>query len=251
VTRTISVHSVGDVELFVPPEAQGSDVIDLVVHFHGASWLAHQAVADIHSNTVAAVVHLGSGSLVYHRTFTNPEVFDSLLAGIEREVSAITGTPVHMKNVTLTAFSAGHGAVRMILREPRHIERIVAVLLMDGMHTSYIPEGTADGGEPDTTYLMAFACFARAAFGVRKSFLITHSEIKPETYASTTETADWLVHTLGLQRASLLGPGPRGMRQLSEVRAGGFVILGFAGDTAPDHIDHFHAMPELLARILK
>jgi len=252
VHRTLTVDPVGEVELFVPSEALVSDTVDVVVHFHGASWLVHQSVSYLRSNTVAAVVNLGSGSGVYHRSFTDPEVFDSLLAGIILELSGIHNSPVQINNVILTAFSAGHGAVRVILREDRHVEKIAAVLLMDGLHTSYVPEGTlpADGGEPDTTHLIAFARFARAAADGRKTFLITHSEIKPETYASTTETADWLVHTLGLQRTPMLRPGPRGMQQLSEVRSGGFVILGFAGNTAPDHIDHFHAMPELLARIL-
>ena len=44
--------------------------------------------------------------------------------------------------------------------------------------------------------------------------------------------------------------GPRGMQQLSEVRAGNLVILGFAGNSAPDHIDQFHAMPEFLQLFL-
>jgi hypothetical protein len=38
---------------------------------------------------------------------------------------------------------------------------------------------------------------------------------------------------------------------LSEVRAGRFEMLGFAGNSAPDHIDQFHSEPELLARLLK
>jgi hypothetical protein len=40
------------------------------------------------------------------------------------------------------------------------------------------------------------------------------------------------------------------MQQLSEVRAGRFELLGFAGNSGPDHIDHLHAMPELLAQML-
>jgi hypothetical protein len=32
------------------------------------------------------------------------------------------------------------------------------------------------------------------------------------------------------------------MQQLSEVKNGNFQILGFAGNTAPDHIDHFHGL---------
>jgi hypothetical protein len=120
------------------------------------------------------------------------------------------------------------------------------------MHTSYVPEGTvlATGGTLDTTNLVAFADFARAAIRGEKRFLVTHSEIFPGMFASTTETADWLLHTLGLHRAPVLRWGPRRMQQLSEVHAGRFELLGFAGNSAPDHIDQLHAMPELLARVL-
>ena len=38
------------------------------------------------------------------------------------------------------------------------------------------------------------------------------------------------------------------MQQLSEVRAGRFELLGFAGNSGPDHIDHLHAMPEFLVQ---
>jgi hypothetical protein len=202
---------------------------------------------------VAAVLNLGIGSGAYDRAFTDPLVFDSLLAGVVREISATTGKAARVGRVTLVGYSAGHGSVRAILREPRHFAKVDAVLLLDGMHTSYVPEGTplATGGTLDTTNLAAFANFARAAMRGEKRFLVTHSEIFPGTFASTTETADWLIRALGLRRAPVLRWGPRGMQQLSEVRAGGFELLGFAGNSAPDHIDQLHAMPELLARVLK
>ncbi len=98
---------------------------------------------------------------------------------------------------------------------------------------------------------MAFASFARAAVRGEKRFLVAHSEIFPGTFASTTETADWLLRTLGLRRTPVLRWGPRGMQQLSEVHPGRFELLGFAGNSAPDHVDHLHAMPELLARALE
>jgi hypothetical protein len=37
------------------------------------------------------------------------------------------------------------------------------------------------------------------------------------------------------------------MQQLSEARSGKFDLLGYAGNSAPDHIDQLHALPELLA----
>jgi pimeloyl-ACP methyl ester carboxylesterase len=237
------------VELLVLHEARARRMFDLVVHFHGAAWLPQQAVVRSGRPTVVAVVNLGTGSSTYHRAFADPAVFDTLLASIEREVSAAVGKETRLDRLTLVGFSAGHGAIRVLLRDPRHFARIDAVLLLDGMHTSYIPEGTviANGGILDTTNLVAFADFARAAIRGEKRFVVTHSEIFPGTFASTTETADWLLRALGLRRMPVLRWGPHGMQQLSETRAGRFELLGFAGNSGPDHVDHFHAMPEFLA----
>src|SRR5437660_2554153 len=247
ITRSFAGPMGKPVELFVPESARTSDVIDLVVHFLGAAWLPEQAVARLAGHTVVAVVNIGAGSGVYHRAFADPTAFDSLLAGVTREVSAANGRTARIGRVTLVGFSAGHGAVRAILREPRHFARVDAVLLLDGMHTSYVPEGTvlAAGGALDPPNLTAFADFARAAVRGEKRFVVTHSEIFPGTFASTTETADWLLRALGLRRTPVIRFGPRGMQQLSEVRAGRFELLGFAGNSGPDHIDHLHAMPEL------
>jgi hypothetical protein len=253
VVRTFAGPMGKSVEVYVPDGARTRDTVDLVIHFHGAAWLPEQAVAGINDHTVAAVLNLGTGSGVYDRSFSDPVAFDSLLAGVTRVVSTEIGKDARLGHLTLVGFSAGHGAVRAILREPRQFARVDAVLLLDGMHTSYVPEGKllAAGGALDTTNLVAFANFARAAMRGEKRFVVTHSEIFPGSFASTTETADWLLHALGLHRTPVLRWGPRGMQQLSEAGAGNFELLGFAGNSAPDHIDQLHAMPELLARTLK
>jgi hypothetical protein len=241
------------VDIFIPERARASDSVDVVIHFHGAASLPHQAVDQLGATTVSAVVNLGSGSGAYHRAFRDPATFDSLLTGIVREASALSGRSLRLGNIALSGFSAGHGAIRVILLDPEHFAAVGAVLLIDGMHTSYVPEGKvlAAGGTLDTTNLMAFAAFARAAMRGEKRFLVTHSEIFPGTFASTTETADWLLSALGLRRTPVLHWAPRGMQQLSEARGGGFELLGFAGNSAPDHVDQFHAMPELLVRLLR
>ncbi|WP_373062166.1 hypothetical protein [Gemmatimonas sp.] len=143
--------------------------------------------------------------------------------------------------------------MRAILRDPRHMARVDAVMLLDGMHTSYVPEGQvlAAGGVLDTANLASLTEFARASVRGEKRMLIAHSEIFPGTYASTTETADRTIQSLGLRRTPVLEWGPRGMQQLSAVRIGRFEVLGFAGTTAPDHIDQLHAMRELLSRLLE
>jgi hypothetical protein len=237
------------IEVFIPRKVRGDGPIDLVIHFLGASWVAAQAIEGLRAPTVVAVVNLGAGSSAFQRPFTDPSAFDSLLAGVQREVTTATGKPMQMGRLTLSGFSAGHGAIRTILRDPKYFARVDAVLLLDGMHTSYVPEGTtlAAGGTLDTTNLTAFAAFARAAMKGEKRFVVTHSEIFPGTFASTTETADWLLAAIGLKRTAVLKWGPRRMQQLSEAHAGKFDLLGYAGNSAPDHIDQLHALPELLA----
>lgn len=239
------------VEVRIPPRVR--ETFDLVIHFHGAAWLARQAVAAADDRAVAAVVNLGAGSGAYARPFAGAGAFDSLLAAVTREVTAVTGRPASPGRITLSGFSAGYGAVRAILREPRHFARINAALLLDGMHVSYIPEGlpVANGGVLDTANMTTFADFARAAARGEKRFVVSHSEIFPGTFASTSETANWLLRAIGVKRERVLRWGPRGMQQLSEARSGDFELLGFAGNSAPDHIDHLHAMPELIKRALR
>lgn len=79
--------------------------------------------------------------------------------------------------------------------------------------------------------------------------VLTHSEIFPGTFASTTEVADHLVTGVGLRRRAVLRWGPMGMQQISEARAGRLQILGYAGNSAPDHLDQLHALPDLLGAL--
>lgn len=239
------------VELRIPTSAHGRTSVDVLVHFHGATWVVEQAVAALGEGTVAVVLNLGSGSGAYHRPFATAAAFDSLLASVSRELAAAFGAAPRLGRLTLSGWSAGHGAIRAILLEPRHVARVDAILLLDGMHTSYVPEGRvlSDSGVIDTTNLVALTAFARAAMRGEKRMLVTHSEIFPGTFASTTETADWMLASLGLRRRAVLQWGPRGSQQLSEVSAGGFTLMGFAGNTAPDHVDLLHGMPEFLARL--
>lgn len=251
--RTINGSLGKPVDVWIPENIREDDAVDLVIHFLGAAWLPEYAVSRLTTKTVAAVVNLGAGSGIYDRAFSDVAAFDSLLAAVTRETSAAIGREARFRHVILVGFSAGHGAIRAILREPRHFARVDAILLLDGMHTSYVPEGVVveKGGTPDRRNLEAFVRFAEAAVKGDKRFLITHSEIFPGTFASTTETADYLLHALALRRTPVLEWGPRGMQQLGEVKVGRFELMSFAGNTAPDHIDHLHGMPEFLERLLK
>jgi hypothetical protein len=228
------------VHVFVPEGAPARP--RLLIHFHGAPYIAEQAVAT-NGNYVLANVSLGSGSRVYGEPFTDAAVLARLVEAVQRAAGL-----AELDAIVLSGFSAGYGAIRSILRDPASAARVEGVLLLDGLHTGYLPDRLTlhEGGRLATELLDPFVELARAALAGRSRFLLTHSEIFPGTFASTTETADHLLQELGLARTPVLAWGPVGMQQLSVVRAGSFALLGFAGNSAPDHVDHLHGMPHFL-----
>lgn len=225
--------------LFIPEKLTGRKTMPLFIHFHGGDWLPELAAAKIGMAVIS--VQTGSGSGTYAKQFSDQELFGKML----REASEKTG--VTFSSITLTAWSAGHGAIREILAVPDYYAKVRKILLIDGMHTGY------DGGKPgplesrlEPDHLEIFLQFARDAAAGRKTMLITHSEIFPGTFASTTETADWLLGKLGITRKPLLKSGPMGTQQLSAARQGKFHLIGYAGNSAPDHVDQFHSLATYL-----
>ncbi len=239
------------VRVFIPPTVNAREPVRLLVHFHGAASVAMHAAARARVPTVAASVHLGAGSRVYEDPFAGAGAFDRLLAPVLDALAAHAGSAPRVTRIHLSAFSAGYGAVRALARDASLAARVDGVLLLDGLHTSYVPEGKvlAEGGALDAANLEPFVNLARLAVDGRIGFVCTHSEIFPGTFASTTETADYLLDRSGVTRAAVLRWGPHGMQQLSEASAGRLRVLGFAGNTAPDHVDHLHALPAMLAHL--
>jgi len=238
------------VEVYRPDRRRRAKQADLLIHFHGMGYVPEYAVYHTERAMLLAVVNLGPGSSVYEKAFRDKATFPGMIASIREAVAQKEGAEPGIARIYLSAFSAGYGAVRAILRD--HLPDIDGILLLDGLHTGYVPAGRvlAEGGTLDEGKMKDFVCFARLAKEGRKRFLITHSEIFPGRYASTTETANYLIDTLRLKRRGVLEWGPGGMQMLSETGAKGLRILGFAGNSAPDHIDHFHGLPVFLEMML-
>lgn len=229
--------------LFFPAKLKPKSPTPLFIHFHGGNWLPEVA-AEKAGKTAVISIQIGAGSSAYARPFADAQLFTRLIAEAE------TKAGVKFSSISLTSWSAGYGAVRAILKVPEHYAGVNKVLLIDGLHAGYV------GGKPGTGKsleseleagdLDIFLKFARDAVAGRKRMIITHSEIFPGTYASTTETADWLLAQLALKRTAVVKWGPMQTQQLSEAKAGRFWLMGFAGNSAPDHVDQLHSLPEYL-----
>jgi len=219
-----------------PPEA---GTAPLLVVFHGGTWLPEVVGSDAAMAVIG--VQITGSSVAYAASVADAHLFPSLLDEAERKAG------LRLRPITLAGWSAGCGALRELLRQPSSLSRVDRVIAIDGIHTDYV-DGKPGPLESriDTAKLAPWLAFAREAIAGRKRLLVLHTEIFPGTFASTTETADWLIRELGLRCDAVAQWGPLGTVLLSDTRAGRLRIQGYAGNSAPDHVDLLHALPDLL-----
>jgi hypothetical protein len=229
--------------LFLPerlaPKPGQARTVPLAVVFHAGTWLPEAAGHEVGTAVIGVQLTASCGG--YAAAVADAGRFPSLLDEAERKAG------VRFRPITLVGWSAGCCALRELLRQPASVSRVDRVVAIDGIHTDYV-DGKPGPLEShlETAKLEPWLTFAREAIAGRKRLLVLHTEIFPGTFASTTETADRLVRELGLRRHAVARWGPMGTVLLSDTRAGRLRIQGYAGNSAPDHVDLLHALPDLL-----
>ena len=225
--------------LFIPSNLKLTSPTPVLFFFHSAPFVPETAAAQ--NGMVVVSFVLGTGSSAYAKTFSDPALFGKLL----KEAEEKAGVP--LRPITLAGWSAGCGAIRQIMSTPEYYDLVANTIMIDGIHTSYVngKPGPLES-ELDPANLNIYVKMARDAIAGKRRMIITHTEIFPGTFASTTETADYILGQLGLKRTPIVKWGPMGTQELSEVRSGDFLLVGFAGNSAPDHVDQLHSLPEFL-----
>ena len=245
----------GAADLFVPAHfvATGA-AYDVVLHQHGVLAWQEGAFARARLNAVLVSVNLGEGSTNYERWFSDPRAMGAILGQIDRAMdkSGRIASTDHARcsRVALSGWSAGFGGVGALLAQPASVQRIDAVLLEDGLHTSYVGANV-----PDRAVLAKYAAFAQLAMRGDKLFAITHSAVRAPGYASTTETVGALLDMTGVAKVALASQGsaPLGAsaRALYEAHRGAFHVQGFSGGGVEEHRDHVRRMDATLLPLLE
>lgn len=218
------------------------------LHLHGAPAVVEAQFASIGAPGILVNVTLPGLSKVYADRFAAPGALAELLAAVEAALRAEAPEPGwRLGELTVTSFSAGFGGVRQMLREPAAFDRITALVMADSIYCGYT--GDPKDKQVDPALMEGFLRFARLAADGRKRMVISHSAQVPEGYASTTETADFLIRALGGRRVEEPAAWDGGLQLLSHYRMGGLEILGFAGVGPEDHMRHLRGLGLLLARV--
>jgi hypothetical protein len=221
---------------------------DLIIHFHGVYTALEPALAQSGLAAVMVITEDGVGARAYSQKYQFEGSLRWLLHGVEtfmRERCPMPGRRIG--RVTLSAWSAGYAAVQQILSWPENFDRVDAVLLEDGLHARLNDDGTIAQRDMRT-----FIEFARQALAENKLMAITHSAIVTPGYASTTETTDYLLDTLGIDRVSESGTVNRyGMVLTSSADEGALHLRGYAGEDRIAHGAHQRALGITLLPILR
>ena len=223
---------------------------DVVVHFHGHS-AVRKTLVQVARGVVFVGIDEGRGSGRYSGPFENPQLFTKLRVSIEKALRRHSGQDrAHIRHLALSAWSAGYGAINEILE--LHADEVDAVILLDGLHAAWSRKSRRrDGTIPSLSArnIVPTFDFARRAAAGDKIFIWTHSQVKPH-YPSTAQTADLLLHELGLTRSGVDDdPGKYGQDSTVDVR--GLHIWSFRGGDQRAHCAHIAHIARAVRDVLE
>jgi hypothetical protein len=221
---------------------------DVMLHFHGVPTSVEPSVERSGLDAVVVISTWGLGSGAYEDYFTPRGALSGMLDWVERTVNRECGvTTAGRDRLALSGWSAGYGAIYRILLHPEDRAQVDALLMSDGMHVGYVGPH-----KPNPESMQVYVDFAQEAIAGKKLFAITHSDIEPEKYASTRETAEFLVRSQNIALELVDEPGPRPkMHMTSRAKQGNFFVQGFEGKVARDHCQHLHALGDYLFPLLR
>jgi len=120
------------------------------------------------------------------------------------------------------------------------------VLCIDGIHTGYVNDKPGpQESQIDTDNLQIWLQIGRDAIAGNKRLIITHSKSSPGRSRAPRKRRITPAG-VGAEIHPVVKWGPMKTQTLSEVKRGRLLVIGFAGNSAPDHVDELHSLPEYL-----
>jgi hypothetical protein len=236
-------------ELFVP-EAYKPDgnAIHLVVHLHGSVQAAEENLLRQGAKAVLVSIVRPGLSQVYTDLFNTDQVFASILRDARRKLRELGVAPQpRFSKVTVVSFSAGFGGVREILKSEEAYRRIDELVMADTIYAGYV--GDPARRQVNPAHMAEWVRFARDAAAGNKAMVISHCDLEPGAYASTQETADYLLAKLGARRVPADEWWAEKWHLTSTCSVGRLRLYGFSGTTGEDHMRHLFNAWQLVLRV--
>lgn len=237
----VSARSALGAEVLVRKAAVAPDgSYDLLIHFHGALPV-RRILAPLAKPLVVVSLDRGTTSGDYRGLFADRRAFEEFLSAVDKTVTDETGVKARVQRMAVSSFSAGYEAVRQVLTFAPDHPALTGVILLDSLYGSYRP-GTRTVAEEG---LAPFEAAARRALDQpRFAFLLTHSDVGTDGYATTGEVASTLLSNLVVRADRVTTDQSRGLVRVAHER--GFVVRGYKGNDKGAHCAHLALLPELI-----
>ncbi|MCX7799778.1 MAG: hypothetical protein N2109_05480 [Fimbriimonadales bacterium] len=234
--------------LYVPAAWKPERDVALTINFHSVGWHAAQEHAARGIRGPLLQVSAGVGSRAYEALFADGRTadrwFEPVLAELRRR-----GAPKNARIVALdvSSFSAGYGAVRRMVRDPKVLPLLRRVVLADSLYGDLDP--SQPGRVPAAEDVDVWLPLAQAAIRREKTFLITVSEV-PTDYASSWECAAAIAMAVGgalqpVEPGSCSATLEREHPLKARFDRGFLHIWGYGGADGPAHMSHVHHLADL------
>ena len=214
---------------FSAPRADTLDAaghFDLIIHLHGDDPVRRQlALSGQHFVLYTLTLAADQG---YAPLFSSSQLFESIEHQIEQALSKHLGKPARVGHVALSAWSAGFVGVEAALAQPTSKD-VDAVLLIDGLH------GPRADHEAFKAQLQPFLDYAKRAAAGDRFMFVSHSSIDPPDFASTTESAHYLIAQLGGRPDAVRRNDALGLELIEAFDRADFHVRGYAGNDKADH----------------
>lgn len=230
--------STGQAQLFIPGYfIPDGDNIDVMFHMHGAYSTVENDLLVSGKNCVLINVTFNGLSGVYQSYFSDQTIFRTILESAMAKLKSLGyASNPRVRFLCVSAWSAGFGGVRDLINSTSYYTTINALCMLDCPYASYYPSKPT----VSSTDMAPFLKFAKDAVLGSKTYFMSHTEIIPGTYASTSETAEYLIVNVGTTRQPYSGTNAYGMVYRSKTEWNKFYIHGFQGDQAQDHMNHLY-----------
>lgn len=250
--------------LWIPRDFQHQDkTIDVLFDFHGSPSRVRSSTRFAGLNCVVISVKYAGLSSVYRVPFSEDrQLFATILNESLEALHAEPDFPqdVQWGRMVVTSFSAGFGAVREILKSQEYVDRINGIYMVDSLYCGYVGDGTdvVEDGVVHPGLMKDFLRFARQATKGKKVMIITHCMEPTPGYASTRETADYLLDKLDLEPKPVeivVEPTCNSDAQIAKLHLyrkaarKGFSLYGSSGLGATDHVAHMQNMAYWLSKL--
>ena len=240
-------------ELYLPTWfGGGREGYDVIVHFHGLGKLQEHNIETTKIDAAMVSLNRGVGSDAYARAFADGADFNAFLAEVDAEIAKAgrAGKNGHRRRLALTAWSAGAITVSKLMQDQAVFDEVDAVLLADGLFTSFT---NVQKRTMNTAPLDKWVAYADLAKKNERMLAITHTAIPTGDYPSVTEVVGKLLEMDHVDKTATSAEVIPHMKETFTVDTGSLHVKGYDGLLAGDHIRQIQEMgrtlyPHLLAR---